>query len=430
MPLSFGPELLSPRPPLTSDVSVTVWNTKTPATLTSPVSIDELGRVSFTVASSGQYTVTVRTDGSRYERHIFLQSDPLDLSSVGKIRETLEQLHNVVESGGGGGGVGAVIVTTGSETRPDNAILVFWLDVREVQTTPPANMGTTDIHVTGFVYEAPPDTEDPSVPTSLVASSVTDTSFTVTWAASTDNVGVTGYRVLIDGVQYATPSSTSQSVTGRTASTSYDVTVQALDAAGNSSAESALLTVTTSDGASLPTHNVFATPPAALIKTVEASPYENATGFYTYGASTGWKVKGARLYVPDGISVPATCEVNLYAPGSGAPTLGTPTKTATMTGIVSNAWNTVAFPSVTEVVPGEVWWIGIKFSDGTWLGVSTFGDSFVAAADSSTFVLSDRDPGVGLVRNYRRIGTGSTTALSGAGDRDMWFGMDAIVEEA
>lgn len=275
------------------------------------------------------------------------------------------------------------------------------------------------------------DTTPPTVPTDLSASSITASGFTLTWTASTDAVGVTGYRVLIDGVQYALPTDTSQVVTGRVASTAYDITVQARDAAGNWSAESSEITVTTSAGGSLPTHSVFATPPGALVKTTEASPYEHATGFYTYtSGANGWKVKGARLYVPNGISVPTSCEVNLYAPGSGTPTLGTPTKTATMTGITANAWNTVNFPSVTEVTPGVPFWIGIKFADGTWLGVTAFGESFVGASDGSTLVLADRVPNVGLDRNYRRIGTGSTVALTGGGERDVWFGMDVIVEEA
>lgn len=276
------------------------------------------------------------------------------------------------------------------------------------------------------------DVTAPTVPTGLSASSITASGFTVSWAASTDAVGVTGYRVLLDGVQYALPTGTSQVVTGRTASVTYGVTVQARDAAGNWSAESAELEVTTSAGGSLTTHSVFSTPPAALVKTVESSPYEHATGFYTYSsAANGWKVKGARLYIPTGISVPTSCEVNLYAPGTGTPTLGTPTKTATMTGITAGAWNTVNFPSVTPVGSGgEVWWIGIKFSDGTWLGVSTFGEGFVAASDGSTLVLADRVPDTGLVRNYRRIGVGSTEALTGGTERDSWHGMDAIVEVA
>lgn len=297
-----------------------------------------------------------------------------------------------------------------------------------------ANWGPYSPPSAPVTTSASSDTEDPSIPDNLVASAITAAGFTVSWDASTDNVGVTGYRVLLNGVQYGSiVTDTFVVVTGRTAGTLYGVTVQATDAAGNWSDPSDELPVTTSAGGSLPTHSVFATPPATPVKTVEASPYEHATGFYTYGApaTNGWKVKGARLYVPAGISVPTSCEVNLYVPASGsAPVLGTPTKTATMSGITAGAWNTVNFPSVEPIDPAEFFWIGIKFADGTWLGISTFSDGFVTAADGSKLALSDRELGGGIVRNYRRIGTGSTVALTGGTERDVWFGMDAIVEEA
>lgn len=321
---------------------------------------------------------------------------------------------------------GFVPVVTGGEPRPVTSAGVTWFDTRVDQSTAPTNMVDIDMWVTGWVA---PDTTAPTVPTGLASSAITASSFTLDWEESTDAVGVTVYRLLIDGEEYATLSGTSQVVTGRTASTAYDATVQAEDAAGNRSAPSAALTVTTSAGASLPTHRVFATPPGVLVKTVDAG-VEHATGFYTYGASTGWKVKGAQLDVPVGMVVPSTCEVNLYAPGSGAPTLGTPTKTATMTGITAGGWNAVDFPSVTMVAPGEFWWIGYKFADGTWLGVVAFGDAFVPASDGSPLVLADRVPAPGLDRNYLRIGAGATVALAGAGDRDLWIGINAVVEEA
>lgn len=94
------------------------------------------------------------------------------------------------------------------------------------------------------------DTQAPSVPTGLAANSIGTTSFNLTWAASSDNVGVTGYEVFRDGVSYATPTGTSQSVTGLMASTSYSMTVRARDAAGNWSAQSTPLNVTTSAGMS------------------------------------------------------------------------------------------------------------------------------------------------------------------------------------
>lgn len=90
-----------------------------------------------------------------------------------------------------------------------------------------------------------PDTTAPSVPTGLAASGVTQTSLTLSWSASSDNVGVTGYDVYRDGSLYTSVSGTSTSVTGLTASTTYAFRVRAKDAAGNNSAQSTALNVTT-----------------------------------------------------------------------------------------------------------------------------------------------------------------------------------------
>jgi chitodextrinase len=91
----------------------------------------------------------------------------------------------------------------------------------------------------------PLDTTAPATPAGLTASAITPTSFTLSWDAATDNVGVTGYRVYRDGALVASPSSTSASIDGLAASTLYAFTVAAVDAAGNASAPSAPLSVTT-----------------------------------------------------------------------------------------------------------------------------------------------------------------------------------------
>src|SRR4029077_8703962 len=90
------------------------------------------------------------------------------------------------------------------------------------------------------------DTTPPSVPTGLSASGITATGATVSWTASTDNVGVTGYKVFRNGVQVGTPAGPSFTDAGLSASTTYSYTVSAFDAAGNNSAQSAPLSVTTS----------------------------------------------------------------------------------------------------------------------------------------------------------------------------------------
>ncbi|MDQ8180994.1 malectin domain-containing carbohydrate-binding protein [Pelagicoccus sp. SDUM812005] len=90
-----------------------------------------------------------------------------------------------------------------------------------------------------------PDTEAPTVPTNLQSSALAETSFNLSWDASSDNTAVTGYEVYLDGSLYSTVSATTETIGGLTAETSYSVTVVALDAAGNASAASSALSVTT-----------------------------------------------------------------------------------------------------------------------------------------------------------------------------------------
>jgi chitodextrinase len=89
------------------------------------------------------------------------------------------------------------------------------------------------------------DTTAPSAPTSLAASGTTVSSTNLTWTAATDNVAVTGYDVYQNGVFRASTASTSYAASGLTSGTAYSFYVQAKDAAGNISASSNTVTVTT-----------------------------------------------------------------------------------------------------------------------------------------------------------------------------------------
>lgn len=111
---------------------------------------------------------------------------------------------------------------------------------------------TTSVRLSGCTVSQPPpppsgDTVAPSAPTGLVAA-VTGTTVDLSWTASTDDVGVTGYRVRRDGTALSgTPTGTTFADSGLAAGT-YTYTVSAFDAAGNTSAQSTGVSATVSAG--------------------------------------------------------------------------------------------------------------------------------------------------------------------------------------
>jgi hypothetical protein len=94
----------------------------------------------------------------------------------------------------------------------------------------------------GGSYSPPPvqDTTPPTAPTNLVATAASPAQINLSWTASTDNVGVTGYKVercqgagCANLAQIATPTATTFNDSGLPGSTSYSYRVRATDAAGN-----------------------------------------------------------------------------------------------------------------------------------------------------------------------------------------------------
>jgi chitodextrinase len=121
-----------------------------------------------------------------------------------------------------------------------------------VRATDAANNLSTYSSTSTASTAAAPDTTPPSVPTSLTATAASTTQINLAWTASTDNVGVTGYRVercqgagCSNFAQIATPTAATFNDTGLTPSTSYSYRVRATDAAANLSAFSSTATAST-----------------------------------------------------------------------------------------------------------------------------------------------------------------------------------------
>ncbi|MNU66754.1 Alpha-amylase precursor [compost metagenome] len=97
------------------------------------------------------------------------------------------------------------------------------------------------------------DTQAPSAPVSLASTGNTDTSVSLSWTASTDNVKVTGYEIYRNGAKVGTSTTPSFTDTGLTEATTYKYTVKAYDASGNLSPASNEVIVETSDGTGVDT---------------------------------------------------------------------------------------------------------------------------------------------------------------------------------
>jgi len=142
--------------------------------------------------------------------------------------------------------------------------LITWTPVTgtlgpKTVTVQAANGAGTDTKT--FTVTVVPDTTPPTVPGNLTLGTVTTTTVDLSWNASTDNVGVAGYRAFIyvpgygggRGGNYhpptytlvATSSTTAATVTGLTPYSGYNFVVAAFDAAGNQSGYSNIVTATT-----------------------------------------------------------------------------------------------------------------------------------------------------------------------------------------
>ena len=148
------------------------------------------------------------------------------------------------------------------------------------------------------------DTSAPTTPLGLSATAVSASAINLSWTASTDNVGVTGYQIYRCAGTNCTPSATSiaspttnsYSDTGLTASTSYRYRVKAVDAAGNASGYSSPLVLATTQS------NVDTTHPTVSITAPTSGATVSGTTSVTATASDNVGVAGVQFKL-DGVNL-------------------------------------------------------------------------------------------------------------------------------
>jgi chitodextrinase len=161
--------------------------------------------------------------------------------------------YEVWRASGSGGGTFFHIatVTTPSFTASGPGFFRFQVRARDAA----GNLSPFTPPVTVAIPACPNETQPPTTPGTPSTSGTTATQTTLSWAASTDNFGVTGYDIYratgASGGSFAqvgTSTTTTFTNTGLSAGTTYRYQVRARDLAGNTSAFSAAVTVTTPGG--------------------------------------------------------------------------------------------------------------------------------------------------------------------------------------
>src|SRR5207302_1308460 len=116
-------------------------------------------------------------------------------------------------------------------------------------SVPVVNLPNVTFQVTGAA-----DSSAPSTPGGLAAQVLGSSAAALTWSPPTDNVGVAGYKILLDNAYLYYSSTPSFTVTGLSASTSHTFSVQAFDRQNNlSPAATANGSTTARTDASAPT---------------------------------------------------------------------------------------------------------------------------------------------------------------------------------
>ena len=162
--------------------------------------------------------------------------------------------------------------------------LIVSVSGTSVTVTPTDSLGNTfDVVTYDF---STTDTEPPDTPANLRTTSVTADEVGLAWDAAADDVGVTAYELTRDGAPLATVDAptTTYLDQGVVPGMGYRYAVRAVDAAGNQSAYSPDLVVTTPQAPSTETLTFLASHDATLQSTKPGTNYGNLTALAADGS--------------------------------------------------------------------------------------------------------------------------------------------------
>jgi len=283
--------------------------------------------ISFTAPNnSGTYTVTARSVADPSQQATATITSTLSITVAP---------HTATLNTGGSVAITATLVGAGSVTWTSTGGSISGTGL-SVTYLAPGGAGSYTVTATSTLDGAtsdsstitvvipPADSTAPSTPTNLTAAAISSSQINLSWSASTDNIGVAGYKIFRNGAQVGTAPLLSYSDTGLAAATPYSYTVSAYDAAGNESGQSSPANATTSATGwvapiGIPTpsfgvNEVAPNPPSPWSSAVAGYYYVDTTGTYgtcsdsnTYGYPASGK---ARCTVPSTLGPGSYVEVH------------------------------------------------------------------------------------------------------------------------
>jgi hypothetical protein len=201
-------------------------------------------------SAAGYQSLRVQRTSSSYFALEYRQSGPFDTFNAGDpavsgvtVRLTGSDANRIQSQ--------LLDMTPGTATFNDAPLLVgntFVDPLTSVSmTTLTATTAGADVRI-AFA----PDQTAPSQPGNFKATALDANRIALSWTASTDNIGVSGYRITRNGAVLTTVTGTSYTDTGLSASTAYGYQIVALDAGGNASTAAAASATTLTPDAIAP----------------------------------------------------------------------------------------------------------------------------------------------------------------------------------
>jgi endonuclease I/chitodextrinase len=237
-----------------------------------------------------------------------------------------------------------------------------------VNSSPASNTanGTTTIAI--------PDTEIPTAPTNLAVTGSSSSTVSLSWTASTDNIGVASYDVYVNSAFKSTVSGTTALINGLTPSTTYSFYVLAKDAAANPSPQSNSVNGTTTAVSSSCASESFENIPAS------ASSY--ATQTWTGDSGSNWTATDARTDEKVNTTRAITIRNGSLSASTTADGIGNLTVTTQLrfTG-TSGTFNLRVNGNIVGTIPYST--TGISTTT-TVSGINISGDVIISITDNST----------------------------------------------